>query len=175
MPSDTPHMADRAHTLTALLTDEHALLTQLDAAFVAQIDAVKTRQHDALDDATVRITELVQALRGKQLARTTATADLAEQVGLDAAMGLPALIEAVRRTDAVGAKALRQARQAVKDQAKQTEAHAEQAEFMIQYAVNLGQEMISMARGEQAEGRIYNARGRTGYVQTPSSIVNQAA
>jgi len=175
MPSDAPRAAPSAPTLTARLTDEHTLLTQLDAAFRAQIDAVKARQHDALDDATIHITELVQALRGKQVARATATADLAEGVGLDAAMGLPALIEAVRRHDAGEAQALRQARHAVKDQAKQTEARAEQAEFMIQYAVNLGQEMMAMARGDQSEGRVYNARGRAGYVQTPSSIVNHAA
>ncbi len=151
-----------AEALVRTLESERATLEQLDAEFQLQREAIRRRDFEAIEDATLRTNEQVTRLetlrrtrqrQAKLLARVLEipgddirVAQITERLG--GHLPLSARLETLR--DEIRAKA-----DAAQDK-------IDEIAFMLQHSLSIGQDMIQTMHGADAPGSgAYDASGRT--------------
>ncbi len=166
---------------TALLTtleSEADTLLRLSQTFELQLEALRNRQQDLMEEATIQanhevanLTRLRQ-MRERQmrlLGRTldlsleeAALADMLDRMSLDP--GMASLVER-----------LRTARSTVHNRARETQARCQALEGALQFAVQVGREMMQALQGLDlpAAASVYTARGGAQQASGPRSLLNQ--
>ncbi|GIV59743.1 flagellar protein FlgN [Rhodocaloribacter litoris] len=180
-PPDTPRLQGIkgiADNLLETLRQEAATLDRLHACFEAQHEALRRREHAALDERTVEVNELVHALEQLRQARLRQARLLGRLLQLDEAPdSLAPLVDALaaRPETAETAQRLQAARERIREQARHTRQRCEAYEFALRYAVRLSDEMLQALRDLDVPppAKVYTATGATSQTSTRRSVVNK--
>lgn len=158
-----PGPVELAGTLVEALGQEQGLLEQLAGQFDLQLEALRHRRHDLLEQATLDITDVTHRLDRlrKQREQKTRLLGRALQVeGFEAPLAQLAEMLASRTGGAHGNNLL-EARAALRAQAQATQARCEEAEFALKHAAQLGRDLIEATQGltTPPPTRVYTAKG----------------
>ena len=160
-PRPTPRPA--IDVLLATLGEETAMLGHLSASFSDQLAAMRDRNHAALDAATQSTNEAVHALDALRQKRQRQLALVARLLGVDEPQVLPVADALVVADDPAPdlADRLRAARDRVRHLAQEAQQKGQALEFALQYAMNLGRDVMTSLHGSSAPaaGRVYTAGG----------------
>lgn len=147
-------------SLVETLESEHASLARLTGHFERQIEALRGRRQDLIDEATSETSDEVNALarlkqiRDRQMrllgrvlrleSDGTSIQDVARSLDADAAPLAARLIEL---------------RDQIRSQASQAQDRCRDLEFTLQYAVHLGRELLHAMQGVDAPPVHYTSKG----------------
>ncbi|HET6569084.1 MAG TPA: flagellar export chaperone FlgN [Rhodothermales bacterium] len=169
--------ASQAATLLATLRNEHAALKRLSAHFDAQLAALQDRNPERLDAATQQVAEEMNTVIRLRQARERQMRLLARVMELDDGGTLTLIAERLQddtETYDVGA-GLAEIREHVLARAKETHRKGQVLAFAIQYASQIGLEMMQTIQGVQVpvSALVYNAAGGTSHATPRTSYLNR--
>lgn len=164
--------------LLETLRQEDEALQVLHACFDAQLEALRQRDQEQLQQATLRVNEGLATLERLRQARERQTRLSARVLHLNEEQAtLQELGQALEQQPdtAFLAPHLLAAREQVRTRAAQTRLRCEEFEFALQYAIQLGREMLHVLQNLDAPppSRVYTANGGIGQTSTPRSFLNK--
>ena len=165
-------------SLIATLREEHDGLLTLREQFGHQLDALRANDSTLQEQAMHAANETVHQLGQLRSTRERQARLLSRVLKLDTeAASLQDLANAVHRHPDMApyAKALLEARAAVRAEAQQTRQTCEELDFALQYAVRLGREMLHAMQDLDVPppARVYTAAGHTSKAVSPRSLLNR--
>ena len=167
-----------AEQLLSTLQQEQVALDHLSAYVEQQLAALRVRQQEAIAEATTQASEAMNELDRLRQLRERQARLLGRVLHVEAdPNALTALAEALAQLpegEATGAQLL-DVRSRVRERAATTRQHCSELAFALQYAVQLGHEMIQALQGLDAPppARVYTARGETTQGSSPRSFLNK--
>lgn len=167
-----------AQGLLSTLQQEYEALEGLCTAFDQQLDALRARQHEALEQATQDANVAVTRLGTLQLTRQRKMRLLGRVLGVETdGTALPQLAAALNGRPAGEdvAQHLLATRTRIRERAAQTQQRCDELAFTLQYAVDLSREMMRTLQRLDAPppARTYTAAGGTSQTAPPSSFLNK--
>lgn len=171
-------LAGVTRNLQTTLEQEEATLSRLASLFDAQLDALRRRQQETLEQITLQVNEEVHALGRLRQARERQARLLGRLLKLPQdAEALQHLAEALSAIPGAmdQGRALLEARDRVRAQADEAKQRCDEFEFALHYAVRLGREMLQVIQDLDIPPptRVYTARGKSTQATPPSSFLNQ--
>lgn len=180
-PNPTPRAGGPlplAESLLKTLQEEQETLARLESLFAAHRDALRENRQDLLEEATNRTNDLVSALARLRQARDRQMRLLGRVLHVEGeAPSLVQIADAIRPHEG-GEEAARQ----LLDQRRAIHAHAARAqqqcgelEFALNYAIDLGREMLQAIQGVDAAtapARVYTPKGASAQPSTQHSFLN---
>lgn len=180
-----PHASDiqrtgpaaMAATLVTTLEAERESLTRLCGCFEAQLEALRTRAQDRMQEVTIEANEEVANLSRLRQTRERQTRLLGRMLQLDADNAtLTELADTLVRLadgDDIGHHLL-DVRTRVRAKAQETHERCQELEFALQYAVQLGREMMQAMQGLDTAPptRVYTATGSAARTTSTRSLLN---
>ena len=165
-------------SLLETLEDERQSLVRLFTHFDQQIEALRGRNQDMIDEATHRTTEEVNVLARLKQNRDRQVRLLGRVLRIDGEnTSLDDIAGALRRDPRTSSLALRiaETRTVVKQQAIRTQDRCRDLEFSLQFAAHLGREILQALQGFDAPagGLTYNASGGTVESKGTRSFLNK--
>jgi hypothetical protein len=172
--SDGP--LEMVDTLISTLEDEYQALQTLTTHFQDQLGILRQKHLDGLEDATLKASEAVSQLDRLTQARTRQMRLVSRMLDLDGPPDLGAIATAVEDLDDGHAPSdqLRTLRQRIRAEADATQRQSEELRYALQYAADLGREMIAFLRGatSSAPAQVYTDSGQSPDADR-DSLVNQ--
>jgi ribosomal 50S subunit-associated protein YjgA (DUF615 family) len=172
--SDGP--LEMVDTLIATLEDEYQALQALSASFQAQLNILHQKNLDGLEDATLQASEAVSQLNRLTQARTRQLRLVGRLLNAGDDPDVGAITDAVDALDGGDARAdrLRTLRQQMRAEADATQQQSAALRYALQYAADLGREMIAFLRGATASApaQVYTDSGQSPDTDR-DSLVNQ--
>jgi ribosomal 50S subunit-associated protein YjgA (DUF615 family) len=164
-------------TLITTLDDEYKALQALSASFEKQLSILHQQHLDGLEDATLETSDAVADLDRLTQARTRQMRLVGRMLGIDDdAPDLGAVAAAVDDLDDGSARAeqLRTIRQRMRTEAAAVQQQSGELRYALQYAADLGREMIAFLRGatSTAPAQVYTDSGQSPNADR-DSLVNQ--
>ncbi len=163
-------------TLITTLDDEYAALQALSTCFEKQLSILRQKHLDGLEDATLETSDAVADLDRLTQARTRQMRLVGRMLGLDEASELDAVAGAVDDLDDGTARAeqLRTIRRRMRTEAAAIQQQSGELRYALQYAADLGREMIAFLRGatSTAPAQVYTDSGQSPNADR-DSLVNQ--
>ncbi len=173
-PSDG-HL-EMVEKLIATLEDEYQALQALSASFQEQLAILHQKNLDGLEDATLQASEAVSRLDRLTQARTRQMRLVGRLLDADDEPDLGGIAQAVVDLDggAALAERLRTLRQQMRAEANATQQQSDELRYALQYAADLGREMIAFLRGATASApaQVYTDSGQSPDTDR-DSLVNQ--
>jgi len=173
-PSDG-HL-EMVEKLIATLEDEYQALQALSASFQEQLAILHQKNLDGLEDATLQASEAVSRLDRLTQARTRQMRLVGRLLDADDEPNLGGIAQAVVDLDggAALAERLRTLRQQMRAEANATQQQSDELRYALQYAADLGREMIAFLRGATASApaQVYTDSGQSPDTDR-DSLVNQ--
>lgn len=165
-----------AQALAGTLLEEERALTRLAGLFEEQLEALRMHQSGVLDHATTRTTEEISTLGQIRHTRERQVRLLCRMLRVTTNPSILALTGALNEMAGAGAVAaeLQAIRERVRTRAEAAQARCDEMEFALQYAIQLGREIVQTLQGVGGAGsaRVYTAAGGT-RIGTPSrSLLN---
>jgi len=179
-PNPTPDagLTPVTNNLLETMQQEQAALSRLDDFFEQQLDALRERRNDLLEQTTQEVNEQVHALERLRQARERQARLLGRVLKLDGeTAAVKDLAEALRGRE--GGKALAhqllEARTAIRERAERTRKRCDDFEFALQYATRIGREMLQVIQelDTPPPARLYTASGDPTHTKTPHSFLNR--
>lgn len=175
-PTAVGNIADK---LIETLDEEIEVLVEMEAAFAEQLEAVRSRDRDRLEEAALETNDLSARLQRLQATHTRQLRLLARVSGMDGYEGASLrpvidLLDGVETTRAV-ASDLAHKRETIHERTRACRKLGDQVEYALQYAVALGQEIVRTLRGvgERPTPQGYTADGRNTATPGSSGLVDQ--
>ena len=170
--------ASVAEALLTTLGSEADTLGRLGHTFELQLEALRGRQQDLLEQATLQANDEIANLtrlrqvRERQMRLLGRTLDLSADAAALSDM-LDRMAEDARIDELV--ERLRQARGAVHARARETHERCLALEGALQFAVQVGREMMQALQGLDmpAPASVYTAQGGARQASAPRSLLNQ--
>jgi len=163
-------------TLITTLDDEYTALQALSASFEKQLAILREKHLDGLEGATLETSDAVADLDRLTQARTRQMRLVGRMLGLDESPELDAVADAVDALDdgAARAEQLRTLRQRMRTEAAAVQRQSDELRYALQYAADLGREMIAFLRGatSTAPAQVYTDSGQSPNADR-DSLVNQ--
>lgn len=157
--------------LISTLEAEHDALQALSARFEDQLAILRQKHLEGLEDATLQTSEAVAELdrltqaRTRQMRLVGRMLDLEHAAPTEDTSDLGAVLMAVDDLDGGSDRAdrLRTLRQRMKAEARAVKQQSEELRYALQYAADLGREMIAFLRGatSSAPAQVYNDAGQS--------------
>ena len=166
-----------AGALLSTLESESETLTRLGHTFELQLEALRNRQQDLLEQSTLQANEEVanltrlRQMRERQMRLLGRTLDVtAESASLSDMLDRMALDP---RREAL-AERLRGARTVLHARARETQDRCQALEGALQFAVQVGREMIHALQGLDlpVPASVYTAQGGARQASAPRSLMN---
>jgi len=152
-------------TLITTLDDEYVALQALSTCFEEQLSILRQKHLDGLEDATLETSDAVADLDRLTQARTRQMRLVGRMLGLDEAPALDAVADAVDALDGGSTRAeqLRTTRQRIRTEAAAVQRQSDELRYALQYAADLGREMIAFLRGatSTAPAQVYTDSGQS--------------
>ncbi len=174
-PVDVPSLVT---ALTGTLQEELSALKEMTAILDEQAAALQGRRPEHLEEATLAATEQMSRLARLQSRREEQTRSLGRLLGLSAP--LPAIAEIAAGLESrsllqSAADSLRVLREQVRSTAGDVHRKLSVIEFAIQYAMQLGAQMIQAVHGavDPSSGSVYTQRGHMAQSAGLRSYVNR--
>lgn len=172
--SDGP--LEMVDTLISTLEDEYQALQTLTTHFQDQLGILRQKHLDGLEDATLKASDAVSQLDRLTQARTRQMRLVGRMLGLDDTPELEAIAAAVEDLDDGRGPAdrLRTLRERIRAEADASQRQSEELRYALQYAADLGREMIAFLRGatSTAPAQVYTDSGQSPDADR-DSLVNQ--
>ncbi|MDQ7041200.1 MAG: flagellar export chaperone FlgN [Rhodothermus sp.] len=152
------------------------LLEQLEQSFETQLEALRSHQHEMLEQAAIRTSQLVTQLERLQQKRAGKGRLLRRLLHLDLAAPTEQLLAALEAhpESQAAARTLRQLQQQLQERLHQTRQRCETLEFSLKYAIQIGQELLELLQLlNQPAHRIYTPTGQTRQTCPKRSVVNR--
>lgn len=166
-----------AEALLVTLTSEADTLSRLSQTFELQIEALRTRQHDLLEQATLQANDEVANLARLRQTHERQMRLLGRTIGMEAEEAtLQAMIDRLSAIEAAGlADRLRRSRASLRTRAGAAQTRCRELEGALQFAVQIGRELMQALHGlEMPPGSgVYTAKGGAGQTTTPRPLLNQ--
>jgi ribosomal 50S subunit-associated protein YjgA (DUF615 family) len=163
--SNSDGRLEMVDTLIATLDDEYAALQTLSSCFEAQLSIVRQKHLDGLEDATLETSDAVAELDRLTQARTRQMRLVGRMLSIDGTPDLDTVAAAVDELDdgAARAEQLRTIRQRVRTEAAAVRQQSDELRYALQYAADLGREMIAFLRGatSTAPAQVYTDSGQS--------------
>ncbi len=173
MPSPADNLDAVAQPLLSTLRREQEALANLDQQLARQLDALRSNALDDLTQASLQVHDVACRLERLRQTRRRQVRLLRRVLDLpDDDPSLEAVAAALEaRTTEAGA-ALRTARAALREQAAAARRHGEELEFALNYAVDLGRDMLGTFQRlyAPAPARLYTATGDSTSPKAPSLV-----
>lgn len=175
---DAAGPATIAANLLSTLQEEATLLDQLRGCFDEQMDALRGQAPDRLETATQDANEIVNRMNQLRQVRLRQMRLMGRVLRLDSApVTLAALAEALQATPdgRTVSQQLLDTRTTLRSLARTTQQQCEDLEFTLQYALQLGREMLETIKGLDTPPptKVYTARGDARQTTTPRSLLNR--
>jgi len=163
-------------TLITTLDDEYEALQALSASFDKQLSILRQQHLDGLEDATLATSDAVADLDRLTQARTRQMRLVGRMLDIDGPPDLGAVAAAVDNLDSGSTRAqqLRTIRQRMRTEAAAVQQQSGELRYALQYAADLGREMIAFLRGatSTAPAQVYTDSGQSPDADR-DSLVNQ--
>lgn len=174
--SDSDGPLEMVDTLISTLEDEYQALQALTACFQEQLGILRQKNLDGLEDATLQASEAVSELDRLTQARLRQMRLVGRMLDVGDRPDLGDIVDAVAALDAGDAPAdrLRTLRQRMRAEAHATQQQSGELRYALQYAADLGREMIAFLRGatSTAPAQVYTDSGQSPDTDR-DSLVNQ--
>lgn len=167
-----------ASGLLATIKQERESLISLCVQFERQLDALRERRQELLDEATNRTNEAVNALarlrqsRERQMRLLGRVLNLSsDQISLQ---NIGVRLQSTIDGDELG-KELLDIRTRIRDQATITQQRCKDLEFALKYAVDLGRDLLQAVQGLDgpAPSKVYTSNGSPAQASKPRSFLNR--
>jgi len=175
--ASTAGPASLAAALLSILQEEYAALARLSGHFDTQLAALQSRNPDQLDAGTQQVAEEMNSVIRLRQTRERQMRLLARVMGLASTDALTLIAERLRddtETYDVGTS-LMEIRERVLARAREAHKKGQVLSFAIQYASQIGLEMMQAIQGVQVpvSALVYNAAGGTSHATPRMSYVNR--
>lgn len=163
-------------TLISTLDEEYQALQALSDRFEDQLAILRQQRLEGLEEATLQTSDAVSTLDRLTQARTRQQRLVGRMLGGDETPALDAVADAVAALDggAEYAAQLRTLRQRMRAEAQAVQQQSDELRYALQYAADLGREMIAYLRGATASApaQVYTDSGQSPDTER-DSLVNK--
>lgn len=164
--------------LLSTLASEVETLTRLSQTFELQIEALRSREHDLLEQATLQANDEIANLARLRQTHERQMRLLSRTIGIDAEKAtLEAMIERMEKSESSGglAERLRASRASLRSRAGDAQNRCRELEEALQFAVQIGRELMQALQGlDMPPGSaVYTAQGSARQTTTPRPLLNQ--
>lgn len=151
--------------LIATLDDEYAALQALSSCFEAQLSILRQKHLDGLEDATLETSDAVSRLDRLTQARTRQMRLVGRMLDVEDTDDLSAVADEVAAVEGGEsyAQQLQTLRDRMRSEAAAVQQQSDELRYALQYAADLGREMIAFLRGatSTAPAQVYTDSGQS--------------
>ena len=151
--------------LITTLDDEYEALQTLSSCFEEQLSILRQKHLDGLEDATLKTSDAVSDLDRLTQARTRQMRLVGRMLDVEGTLDLGTVATAIDDLDEgeSRAEALRTIRQRMRTEAAAVQQQSDELRYALQYAADLGREMIAFLRGatSTAPAQVYTDSGQS--------------